>query len=305
MVEGWVTLKADSVGKTAAAIRAHVDAAGGRVVAEDLSGGPIDAAYGTMQLRLPPAEAQAFLDWIEKQGEIEARRIQGTDVSKTLFDQALALKNLSITMDRLQALLQKEGLAMADILAIETQMTRLRGEMERIAGERRWLTDRVAFATFQVTLRRKGGPAVFAPEAKLHPGPRFTVLSLVDPVGRKRTRMGGGLSLHFSRALTLDLDVFPEEAGEGRTLITTMGGSTYSDFLGRGHRSFGNPYLGLRLGYGWLSDQGRFVVAGDLGLELYKQKYLLVDLGFRVVSFIDGDGADVALQGALGVNFPF
>src|SRR3990170_4906499 len=75
VVEGWVTLKADSVGKTAAAIRAHVDAAGGRVVAEDLSGGPIDAAYGTMQLRLPPAEAQAFLDWIEKQGEIEARRI--------------------------------------------------------------------------------------------------------------------------------------------------------------------------------------------------------------------------------------
>ena len=67
--------------------------------------------------------------------------------------------------------------------------------------------------------------------------------------------------------------------------------ASWSDFLGRGDRRFLNPFLGMRVGYGWLGGDSKLVLASDVGIEVYKQKYLLVDLSFRVVSFIDGDGA--------------
>ena len=71
---------------------------------------------------------EAFLAWLAGQGDIVHKRIQGTDVSRTLFDQAIALENLQLTLDRMRKLLDKEGLLMKDILDIEREMTRLRGD---------------------------------------------------------------------------------------------------------------------------------------------------------------------------------
>ena len=47
----------------------------------------------------------------------------------------------SLTLARLRALLDTGGLAMADILNIEKEMTRLRGQIEAIKGEQRYLRD--------------------------------------------------------------------------------------------------------------------------------------------------------------------
>ena len=55
------------------------------------------------------------MSWIEKHGEITSKRMEATDVSRTLFDQDIALANLT----------------MQDILGIEREMTRLRGEIDR------------------------------------------------------------------------------------------------------------------------------------------------------------------------------
>jgi len=238
-------------------------------------------------------------------GTLTNKRIRATDVSKQLFDQALALENLSLTRDRLKALLDRPDNAMADILAIERELTRLRGEIERIKGEQRYLKDRVAFASFEVRLHRKppNPEAVFAPHAKFHPGPRLTGLHLLDADGRTQTRLGGGVTVHFDRAATLELDVFPATGDDGRALLATFGGAAFSDFLGRGKRHFLNPYLGLRMGYGYL-DGSRFIIAADVGLELTKHEYLLTTLSFRTLALI-GEEKDVAMTGTFGLVVPF
>ena len=304
VIEAWIGMQTEDVAKAAAAIRARVEADGGRIVSENLMGALQAASSGALEVRVPPGKSTEFLSWLGSLGVIESRRILASDVSKQLFDQELALTNLGLTMARLQKLAEKD-VPMAQLIEIEKEMTRVRGEIERIKGEQRWLLDRVAFATISITLSREGGPIVFAPNARLHPGPRLSALWLLDPGDRPRSRIGGGVTLHIERFITFDLDVFPSQDDDTRAVIATVGGGLYSGFVGGGRRRWLNPYLGFRAGYGYLTGEHAFVVGGEVGLELFKHKYLLVEIAGRTLAFIHDGTGEVAFQGTFGFVVPF
>lgn len=309
VVEAWLSVQVENASETARALRALVEKSGGRITSEQVSGAA-ESWSASISLRLPPRNVSSVVDWLGSQGEITSKRIQGTDVSKTLFDQQIALDNLTVTLERLRKLLDAGGLQMKDILEIEKEMTRLRGEIERIKGEKRFLEDRVSLATVNVELSRRAG-AVMSPRAKIYPGPRFAVLTLFGAGDRQQTRLGGGVAMHIAMPrLTLELDVFNDveaEAGKPResyAVLATWGGAMYSDFLGRGEREMFNPYIGFRAGYGYL-DYHSFVVQGDVGLELYKQKHLLIDANVRATAFLGEDEVDAGLVSGLSAVFAF
>jgi hypothetical protein len=308
VIEAWIEMQIDDVAAAAAAIRTRVEAAGGRVVSENIIGPASAASSAALELRIPPAHTVELQTWLGTLGVIESRRVLASDVSKTLFDQELALQNLQLTMDRLQKLAEKD-LPMKELLELEKEMTRVRGQIERIKGEQRWLLDRVAYSTITLTLKREGGPIEFAPHARIRPGVHLATLSLLDPdadaMNRPRSRVGGGVSIYVRRFFTLDLDVFPAKGGDSRAVIGTIGGALYSSFLGGGRRRFGNPYLGLRGGYGYLSGEQCGVLGGELGIELFKHKYLQVEVAARAVAFLRDDHTDVALHTQLGFAVPF
>jgi hypothetical protein len=183
-------------------------------------------------------------------------------------------------------------------------MTRVRGEIERIEGEQRFLADRVQFATINLTLDHQGGPVELA-HARVYPGARFATLTLLDPRGRTRTRYGGGGSLRISRYLTFDLDLFPETNGDSRAVVATIGTALYSDYFGFGKRQFLNPYLGARVGYGYLSGTGGLLAAAELGLELYRNPLLLVEASLRAFVISHDPSTDAGLEGTLGASVPF
>lgn len=303
VVEAWIDIKVDDPGKAAAEIRAKVEAAGGRVISENVIGPANKASSAAMEIRVPPLEAAGFQSWLGSKGVIESRRVMATDVGKQLFDQELALKNLDVTMTRLQKIAEKDA-PMKELIEIETEMTRVRGQIERIKGEQRWLLDRVAFATITLSLSREGGPVEFAPHARIHPGIHISTLTLIDPGDRQKTRVGGGGTIHIKRWLTFDLDVFPRRDGDSRAVVGTLGGALYSSFLGSGRRAFLNPYLGYRLGIGYLSGDTSPVLGAEVGLELYKHKYVQIDASLRALAFF-GEDTDAALQGQLGLAIPF
>ena len=302
VVEGWVSLRVDEVPEVAAAIRTQVEALGGRLTNEQLSGGERSWS-GRVQIKLPPDRVDEFLAWLAERGDIENKRIQGTDVSRTLFDQQIALDNMQLTLDRMRKLLDKEGMEMKDILAIEKEMTRLRGEIERIKGAKRFLEYRVSMATLDINLRRRDGVILGRAEAKFYPGARLSTLWLLDPDGREATRFGGGAVVHVIPRLTFELDVFKSTETESTAVIATFGGALYSDFLGRGKRRFLNPYLGVRLGYGNL-DGSAFVFAGGGGVELFKHEYFLLDAGVNFVGFVRKQ-FDATVSGSLSAVVAF
>ncbi|WP_428263022.1 DUF4349 domain-containing protein [Haliangium sp.] len=304
VVEGWVTLEVDDVSAVAATLAAQVEAQGGRVVHEELSGAG-GARTGSLQIKLPPTGVESFLDWMDGLGDITQKRVQSTDVSRTLFDQAIALENLHRTLERLRALLDGDDLAMADILAIEKEMTRLRGEIERIKGEKRFLEHRVALATLTVSLRTRDDAVQLGEQAKakLYPGPRASVLYLPGADGDARLRLGAGLAVHLMPRVNLEVDAFEAPDGERGAVLATVGGGLYSDFLGRGRRRFFNPYLDVRLGVAYL-DGAAFAFGAGAGVELFKHDYLLVDTNVRVLG-LAGDSFDTAVVAGASLVFAF
>lgn len=306
VVEAWLYLEAANVGAAVDAIRARVEAGGGRVVSENVSGSGKTASSAAMELRVPPLQAGGMTSWIATLGRMTSRRVLASDVSKTLFDQELALKNLELTMERLQKLAAQSG-PVNDLLAIEKEMTRVRGEIETLKGEQRWLLDRVAYATITVSLTRAGDEPddELVPEARLHTGPRLAMLTLLDPGMRQRTRVGGGMSVRMQRYATFELDVFPRgDGGDSRAVLATFGTALYSGYLGYGRRRYLNPYIGARVGYGYLSGSGAPVVAAELGVELFKHEYLLLDTSVRAVAYVT-NSAEAALHATLGAAVPF
>lgn len=304
VIEAWIEIQSDDPAGAAAQVRARVEGDGGRVVSESIVGPKKAAASAALELRVPPAKANAFQDWLATLGSIESRRVLASDVSKTLFDQELALANLDITMKRLQKLAES-NLGMKELLEVEKELTRVRGQIEQIKGEQRWLLDRVAFATITLTLKREAGEPEAAPTARIRPGLHLSTLSLLDPGMRQRTRFGGGATIYVRRFLTFDLDVFPSEGGDSRAVIGTVGAALYSRTLGGGRRTYGNPFLGFRAGFGYLSGERSGLLGGELGIELVRHKRLQLEFAGRAVVFFRDQGADAALQLQLGVLVPF
>ncbi len=204
----------------------------------------------------------------------------------------------------MRLLLDTPNIKMQEILEIEREMARLRGEIERIKGEQRFLRDRVSLATIDIRLSREAGVEL-SPTAKIYPGLRLSSLILLRPGNRERLRLGGGGVVHLGiPRVTLELDAFATADGEtDPSFIATFGGSMYSDFLGRGKRKMFNPYVGLRAGYAYL-DGSHFTAATDVGVELYKTKHVMLDANVRTHVFV-GESADVAIVPSLSAVFAF
>jgi Domain of unknown function (DUF4349) len=308
VVEGSIQLSVSEIKDLVPALRAHVEQLGGLVVEEEVSG--LDSYWQAhVKLRVPPQQLEAVVTWLASRGDITDKQIRSSDVAKTLFDQELALKNAQLTSERLEALLRQGGLTMADVLAVERELTRLRGETEAIKGQAAFLKDRVALATLDVGMTRKSGTVRIA-QAKAYPGGRVSALILLDPEGRARTRLGGGFAVHtIFRAATLELELYQRKddgeadgagAEESMAVIATVGGAMYSDFLGRGERKLGNPFLGLRTGYGYL-DSHRWVVQAEAGVELIKTERFMLDASVRLSGLIGEDVDAAAIVGGSAV----
>ena len=81
------------------------------------------------------------------------------------------------------------------------------------------------------------------------------------------------------------------------TAFASIGGAIYSDYLGRGRRTFLNPYLGARAGYGYFL-RSRFLLAGEIGVELLKLRHVLVEANVRVVGLLSAEPRAAIVAGA-------
>ncbi|HEY4394349.1 MAG TPA: DUF4349 domain-containing protein [Polyangia bacterium] len=307
IVSGQVSISTDDVAGMAAAVRAEALSLGGEIAGDNFNGDPTNA-NASVELRLPPEQVSPFIDWLASRATLEARRLSTQDVSRQVFDQALAIHNLEITMARLQELAKKPDAALKDVLDVEREMTRVRGDLERLRGEQRGLEDKIARATLAVNIYLRHGVHA-EPEVKFELVPQLVLWHFVDSGVRAQDRAGGGLSVMFSRWFSLDLHILPRHQADPRSFLLTAAVQTYSDLLGGGRRRYGNPYLGLRLGGGTINDYGTFAYGADVGVEIVHVRQFLVQvegrtLGLHYNHSFEPHG-DIALEATIGVGVPF
>jgi hypothetical protein len=248
-------------------------------------------------------------DQLEQLGHVLDQNVTARDIGKEYFDANLRLSSLQVTLHRYEEILT-HATKVEEILRIEQELGRLRGEIEQVKGNLRWLSDRAARATLHVALRERAPEIVRSdePEAKFFPSLRLP--ALVD-FGKDTTEtyVGGGFGLRFSNAVGLDLDLLKRPDSEQRgvdALLATVGGQVYSDLLGGGARRYLNPYFGWRAGYARFDTDNQAVLGATLGLELYKTRFFGVDAEARnYLAFGGSRGGHYVLTPALSARVAF
>jgi len=106
---------------------------------------------GYVTVRVPEDE---FLDVImafEELGKVESKSIAGEDVTEEYIDLQARLNNSRREEERLLAILDMAE-DVEDVLAVERELSRVRGETERLKGRINYLEDRVSLSTITVSL---------------------------------------------------------------------------------------------------------------------------------------------------------
>jgi hypothetical protein len=313
-IEATLSIEVDSVASAAAALRSvarNFEA----IVTEDHMNQNAAAATAQLTIRVPSSRVDGFFEAMGNVGRLLSRQINARDIGKEYFDAEIRLENLQNTMHRYEEIL-KQAKNVDEILRIESELGRLRGEIEQTKGNLRWLSDRAARATVHINLVTSSHeiatqPSLAPPEAKFYPGLRL--VQLTDLRGEMGTTgyVGGGVSATFSRQFSLQLDGL-RQAGEGSltkgldVVLLTLGGEMYSDFLGGGKRKFLNPYLGYALGYARFQGHNEAILGATVGLELVKAKAITLDLDARALGlFFGSDGSHLGLEPVLSISVPF
>ena len=134
-----------------------VRVAGGYVVQfrEDRSSGA--QRGGSWTIRVPVPKFGKFVEEASQLGIAEHRESQASDVTEEYVDLEARLKNKQQLEARLLELVAKRGDEIKDVLALEAELSRVREEIERMQGRLRYLTDRIALTTVEITAYERLG----------------------------------------------------------------------------------------------------------------------------------------------------
>lgn len=106
----------------------------------------------TLKVRIPAKQFETFLTESEKDGgEIIHKNISARDVTEEYVDGEIRLNSKRLFRNRYNQLLEKAG-KVDDILAIEENIRTLQEEIESQEGQLKFLDDRVAYSTLEITL---------------------------------------------------------------------------------------------------------------------------------------------------------
>ena len=161
-----LAIRARNVETAAARLRGSVTTAGGYVENEQTvtSGDPMpvddpaaDAAKQPtvasiiMRLRVPTARFDGLLKQMNSLGVITQRSIGAQDVTSEVVDVNSRVISANASISRMQLLYEK-AITIADIAAIEGELSRREADLESLLSRQKELKDQTALATIGVTI---------------------------------------------------------------------------------------------------------------------------------------------------------
>ena len=106
----------------------------------------------TATLRVPADQLDATLTELKTLGRVESESQGGQDVTSQYVDLQARLANARNTEKRLTDLLSQRTGKLSDVLEVEQEVDRIRGEIEQMEAERKNMSNQVSFATLNVTI---------------------------------------------------------------------------------------------------------------------------------------------------------
>lgn len=151
-----LTVRVDDVAKAAEALETRAKAIGGYVAGStlDRSG---TAPSGHLELRVPAPKLDEFLGGISRIGTVLRHTVSAEDVGMEFHDLEAQLRNWRAEERRLQELFARAA-KVPDLLQVERELARVRGQIDQATGRRDFLANQVAYATVTLDLSQPSAP---------------------------------------------------------------------------------------------------------------------------------------------------
>ncbi len=135
-----------------ATITNMVESNGGWVVNSNVYQYSDDAKTGSITVRVPSSGFTNALDAMKAMAvEVLNESTSGQDVTDEFVDLSLQLENLEATADRVRSFLE-EARNVEEALAVNQELSRLEGDIERIKGRKQFLSESASYSSITVQL---------------------------------------------------------------------------------------------------------------------------------------------------------
>jgi chromosome segregation ATPase len=118
-------------------------------------------------LRVPDGELAAAIAEMRALGRVEMETQSGEEVTQQHADLVARLENARETEQRLRELLAQRTGKIDEVLQVEEEIDRVRGEIEQMEAEQKILEHRVDFATVELRLAEQYREQLGAPSASV------------------------------------------------------------------------------------------------------------------------------------------
>lgn len=165
---GTLTIISEDPSATINDITLMAEAWGGWVVSSNVnsftnSAGE-QATRGTVTVRVPAERLTESMETIKQAAiSVSAENITGSDVTQEYVDIASRLRNLQASEEQLQILMDRAE-TVEDILAIQQQLTTIRGDIESLQGRINYFDEAAAFSSLHVDVNPPS-PGVLATQS--------------------------------------------------------------------------------------------------------------------------------------------
>lgn len=113
---------------------------------------PTASLRGSLTVRVPAEQFDATMAQIKSMAvEVQSETTSGQDVTEEYVDLSSRLQNLEVTAARVRSFLADAD-DVEDALAVNAELSRLEGEIERTKGRMQYLSQSAAFSTISVDL---------------------------------------------------------------------------------------------------------------------------------------------------------
>jgi hypothetical protein len=132
-----------------------VNSTGGYIANAALDRSNGEARSGSWTVRVPVKKYGDFLTALDGIGFVESRTQNSEDVTMEYVDVEARIANMTRLEERFVALLKERTGKLEDVLKVEQELARVRGEIEQAQGRLRYLTNKTEFSTVTISVREQ------------------------------------------------------------------------------------------------------------------------------------------------------
>jgi hypothetical protein len=153
--DGQIDLVVDSVDPVAKKVATFVQNARGFIAELNVTGSPGSLRSMRWRFRVPVEQFDSFVDSILSLGDLERNNRTSQDVTEQYYDIEARIKNKKVEEQTLNKILQERSGKLEDVLKIEIELSRVRGEIEQLEGKIRVLENLSSLATLTLNVRER------------------------------------------------------------------------------------------------------------------------------------------------------